>query len=194
VASAIVSKEERDSQIETFFRAEHKNLYRYVYQFVGNADDALEVVQEVFLSFYRLQKDQPTCKCDRALLFHMARNQGIDVLRRSKTRETYQKEALEGKLVLLHPSKTRTPEEILLDQEQRQATRLTLEQLSKKEQDCLALRRWGLSYREVAQVLHMNPQSVGQLITRALRKFRGIHAEILEKRGSVEETRSAGRR
>jgi len=189
-----VGKEEKDSQIETFFRAEYKNLYRYVYQFVNNVDDAMEVVQEVFLNFYRLQKDEPTCNCDRALLFYMARNQGIDLLRRSRTREVYRKEVQEGKLVLLHTSQARTPEEILLDEEKRQLTRLALDQLSKKEQDCLALRRWGLSYREVAQVLHMNPQSVGQFITRALRKFRGAHAEILEKKGSVGEARSAGRR
>ena len=95
---------------------------------------------------------------------------------------------------MLRPSHARTPEEILLDQERRQRTRLALEQLSKKEQDCLALRRWGLSCREVAQALQMNPQSVGQLITRALRKFRGIHAEILEKKDAVREARSAGRR
>jgi len=189
-----VGKEENDSQIEAFFRAEYKNLYRYVYQFVSNVDDAMEVVQEVFLSFYQLQKDEPTCKRDRALLFYMARNQGIDLLRRSRTRETYQKEVQEGKLVLLHTPHAKTPEEILLDQEKQRITRLALEQLTKKEQDCLALRRWGLSYREVAQVLHMNPQSVGQFITRALRKFRGAHAEILEKKGSIGETQSAGRR
>lgn len=189
-----MSKEERDAQIEDFFRAEYRNLYRYVCQIVGNADDAMEVVQETFLSFYRLQKNELTCKCDRALLFCMARNQGIDLLRRSRTRETYKKDVQEGKLVMLQQSRSKTPEEILLDRERQERTRSALEQLSKKEQDCLALRRWGLSYREVAQALHMNPQSVGQLITRALRKFRGIHAEIQEKKDAVREGQSAGRR
>ncbi len=185
---------ERDSEIEDFFRREHKNLYRYVYQIVGNADDALEVVQETFLSFYRIQKDEPTCRCERALLFFMARNQAIDQMRRSRTRENYRQDVLEGRLLVINPSYPRTPEEILLEHERQQEVRLALERLSRKEQDCLALRRWGLSYREVAQALHMNPQSVGQLITRALRKFRGIHAEIVEKKETVGKVRSAGRR
>ena len=59
-------KEEKDAQIESFFRTEHKNLYRYICQLVGNVDDAMEVVQETFLVFYRLQENEPTCKCDQA--------------------------------------------------------------------------------------------------------------------------------
>ena len=47
-------------------RTEHKNLYRYICQLVGNVDDAMEVVQETFLVFYRLQENEPTCKCDQA--------------------------------------------------------------------------------------------------------------------------------
>lgn len=123
----------------------------------------------------------------------MAKNHAIDVLRRSRTRSVYQQEMLEGKLVPLNCSASRTPEEILLEEERKQGVRLALEQLSKKEQDCLALRRWGLSYQEVAEALHMNPQSVGQVITRALRKFRGIYAQILEDPKPVAKSRFAGR-
>jgi RNA polymerase sigma factor (sigma-70 family) len=191
---ATLSKKERDSPIEDFFRREHKNIYRYVCQIVGNVDDAMEIVQETFLGYYRLQRDETTIKCDRALLFYMARNQAIDLLRKSQTRETYQREVQEGKLVVLSPSHVRTPEEILLAQERRHYVRLALKQLNKKEQDCLALRRWGLSYQEVAQALHMNSQSVGQIITRALRKFRGNYAEILEKKEPLGQHRSTRRR
>jgi RNA polymerase sigma-70 factor (ECF subfamily) len=192
--AATLSTKERDSQIEDFFRREYKNIYRYVCQIVGNVDDAKEIVQETFLGYYRLQCGKATCRCDRALLFYIARNHAIDQLRKSQTRETYQREAQEGRLVVLSPSHVRTPEEILLAQERRHYVRLALKQLSKKEQDCLALRRWGLSYQEVAQALHMNAQSVGQVITRALRKFRGNYAEILEKKEPLGQHRSTGRR
>ncbi len=190
---AIVNKKERDSQIENFYQSEYKNLFRYVCQIVGNVDDAMEVVQETFLNFYRLQNDEATCKCDRGILFYMARNHAIDLLRRSRTRETYRREIQEGNIVVFNPAHTKTPEEILLDQERKICVKLAIDQLSKKEQECLALRRWGLSYREVAQAMHINSQSVGQVITRALRKFRGVYAQVLEKKESSRENRTARR-
>ncbi len=190
----MVSKKERDSQIEDFFREEYKNLYRYVYQFVGNCDDAMEVVQDTFLDFYRHLCKESSCQCDRALLFFMAKNQAIDVLRRARTRSTYQQEMSERKLVPLNSSSPRTPEDLLLEQERKRCVQQALDQLSKKEQECLALRRWGLSYQEVAQTMHMNAQSVGQVITRALRKFRGIYAQIREDKNAAAKTRVAGRR
>jgi RNA polymerase sigma factor (sigma-70 family) len=190
----MVSKKERDSQIEDFFREEYRNLYRYAYQFVGNADDAMEVVQDTFLDFYRHACKETSCQCDRALLFFMAKNHAIDVLRRTRTRITYQQEMSEGKLVPLNSSSPRTPEDLLLEQERKRCVRQALDQLSKKEQECLALRRWGLSYQEVAETMHMNSQSVGQVITRALRKFRGVYAQIREDKNQTAKFRTAGRR
>lgn len=188
-----VNKKDKDLAIEGFFRREYRHLYLYVYQFAANADDAMEIVQETFLSFYRLQNNEEVCRCDRALLFRMARNLAIDVLRRARTRESYQKELQEGKIVLLNSPHAMTPEEILLDREQQHSIKLALQKLSKKEQDCLALRRWGLSYQEVAAVLNLNSQSVGQIITRALRKFRGIYVEIVEKKNPAGKAQSARR-
>ncbi len=177
-----MNKKDKDIAIDAFFRREHQNLYRYVYQLVANTDDSIELVQETFLSFYRLQHDEEVCKCERALLFRIARNLAINLLRKARTRDSYQKDAQEGKIAAFRTPHVRTPEEILLEQERQQCARLALEQLTRKEQDCLALRRWGLSYQEVAAVLSLNSQSVGQIITRALRKFRGIYAQILEKK------------
>lgn len=189
-----MNKKQKDLLIDAFFRQEHQNLYRYVYQLVANAADSGEIVQEAFLAFYRLQCAEEACKCDRALLFRIAKNLAIDLLRRSRTRDTYQREAQEGKIVVLGPKPPRTPEEILLEEERQSCVRLALEQLSKKEQDCLALRRWGLSYQEVAETLNLNSQSVGQTITRALRKFRGVYAEILDKKEPAGKACFARRR
>jgi RNA polymerase sigma factor (sigma-70 family) len=105
-----------------------------------------------------------------------------------------QQEIEEGNLVHWGNSPPKTPEDLLLEQERRQTVRLALEQLSRKEQECLALRRWGLSYQEVAQAMHMNSQSVGQVITRALRKFRGFYAQNMEEDKTSAKARVAGRR
>jgi RNA polymerase sigma factor (sigma-70 family) len=157
-------------------------------------DDAMEVVQDTFLDYYRYIAKESSFRCERALLFFMAKNHAIDVIRRSKTRSVNQQEIEEGNLLHWGNPPSKTPEDLLLDKERRQSVRLALEQLSKKEQECLALRRWGLSYQEVAQTMHMNTQSVGQVITRALRKFRGFYAQIREDNKTSTKTQVAGRR
>jgi RNA polymerase sigma factor (sigma-70 family) len=189
----MVNKKDKDLEMESFFRQEYRSLYRYVYTIANDAEDAGEVVQEAFLRFYGLHLKGEIRSNDRALLFRLARNLIVDSLRRSQTRETYEQEIQNGKLVLFHERSNQTPEQVLLENERRQLVQQALRQLNRKEQECLALRRSGLSYQEVAAALHLNPQSVGPVIARALRKFRGFYAEILEKKAPSGKARSAGR-
>ncbi len=186
-----MDKKDRDCQVESFYRQEYKNLYRYVYQIVSNQDDSIEVVQETFLRFYRLQQEEQVRENGRALLFRLARNLAVDVLRRSQTRGSFSKEMQGGNLIRLVFTPTATPEEILLEQERRRLVELALTHLSNREQECLALRRCGLSYQEVAATLNLKPQSIGKIIARALRRFRGTYVELLENKEPSHKTRSA---
>lgn len=191
----MLEKRDKYPTIETFFRQEYQGLYRYVYSLTRSPDDSLEVVQEAFLRFCRLARDGEVRQNERALLFRLARNLSIDLLRRANIRESHARELQSGNLIVLHLAPVKTPEEILLEKERQQNVARALGLLNKKEQECLALRRCGLSYQEVAEILNMNPQSVGQTIARALRKFRGIYNEIfgdeiLEKKAASGKARS----
>jgi RNA polymerase sigma-70 factor (ECF subfamily) len=63
--------------------------------------------------------------------------------------------------------------------------------LSPKEQECLELRANGLSYREVAAALNLNPNTIGALMVRALRRFKQAYEEILEKKETSIKTGSS---
>lgn len=175
-----------EGRFEEFYRCEAQAVYRFVHARVGNHEDALEIVQESFLTLYRLQERGEAGEHERALLFRLARNRSIDLLRR-RTRETFEQEAATGKVLLFRAAETRTPEDVLLDKERQRCATTALAQLSERDQECLALRRSGLSYREVAEALHINPNSVGQIINRALRRFADAYQVLLGQKGTDEE-------
>lgn len=180
------------SRFEEFYRHEVQAVYRYVYARVSNHADALEIVQESFLTLYQLQQSGAGGEHERALLFRLARNRAIDLLRRKRTREHFAQEAAAGKLLPFKAAETRTPEDLLLDKERQQCAATAISQLSERDQECLALRRNGLSYREVAEVLHVNPNSVGQFINRALRRFTEAYEALLGKKQNDEKTGKTG--
>jgi RNA polymerase sigma factor (sigma-70 family) len=179
-----------EGQFEEFYRHEAQAVYRFAYARVGNHEDALEIVQESFLTLYQLQQNNQAGEHERALLFRLARNRAIDLLRRRRTRETFGKEAATGNVLLFRSAETRTPptpEDVLLDKERQHCAMQALSQLSERDRDCLALRRSGLSYREVAEALGVNPNSVGQIISRALRRFADAYQVLLGQKGADEE-------
>lgn len=158
---------EGTTRFEQFYRQEVTAVYRYVFSHIHKREDALEIVQDSFLTFYQLQQRQENYEHERALLFRLARNRAIDWLRRQHTRE----QAAAMNVLPFRPNDPRTPEELLLEKEQQSYATAALAELSERDQECLALRRSGLRYHEIAAVLHVNPHSVGQLIHRALRRF-----------------------
>lgn len=188
----MATSRDQDQRLEAFFRREYRELYRYAYAIIGQPDDAQDVVQESLLRFYRLAVNGEVREHERALLFRVTRNLALDARRRAHTREAHGRAAQAGNLIPFPPAQPKTPEELLLEREEKDGIKTALGRLSQKEQDCLALRRAGLSYQEVAEMLALNPQSIGQTITRALRKFRTIYAEILEKK-ELDKTRLARR-
>lgn len=172
------------NEIEKFCRDEYAGLYRYAWALLGNKDDAQETVQESFLRFHQMWRQGAIREHDRALLFRLARNVAIDLQRRARTA---QHSTIDN--VIAFP---RTPEELLLEKETEHYTAQALDQLSKKEQECLALRLGGLSYGEIAGVLELSPNSIGPMMARALRRFRQKYEEILETKD--RETRFTRRR
>lgn len=170
---------EKTTHFEEFYRQEVAAVYRFVYSRVHQHEDALEIVQESFLTFYQLQQRAEAYEHERALLFRLARNRAIDWLRRQRTRERVEHDATTTNVVPFRSTAPRTPEDLLLEKERQHYATTALTSLSERDQECLALRRSGLRYHEVAEVLQVNPNSVGQLINRALRRFAETYDALL---------------
>jgi RNA polymerase sigma-70 factor (ECF subfamily) len=184
---------ERETWFEEFCRHEYGAVYRYTYARVGNADETQEVVQESFLTFYRMLLAGEIREHERALLFRLARNSAIDLVRRRVTQQHFAQEIKGGNLIVFRPAEQLTPEEILLEKERRRCADEALARLSSRDHDCLALRRSGLTYREVAEALNLNPRSVGQTISRALLRFERMYDQLFGRAGHEKENRDTGR-
>lgn len=169
-------------------------MYRYAYAYVGNPEEAEEIVQESFLKFYRMLMAGEVREHERALLFRLARNQAIDLVRRRATRRQFTQDVQGGKLVILNPAGPQTPEEILLKKEVRRCADEALSRLNSRDRDCLALRRSGLTYREVAEALNLNPKSIGQIINRALLRFERVYEQLFGRANHERGNRDTRRR
>ncbi len=171
---------------------EYAALCRYVYRIVGNREDTVELAQEACLRFCKTQSRVKGEQNERALLFRIARNLSIDLLRKRNVRTAHDKEAARSNVAVLYPGES--PEQRLLAKERQQLFQEVLGQLSEQQRECLLLRGSGLSYREIAVALRLSSESIGPTLARALRKFRTLYEELVEKRtGFASEERSRRR-
>jgi RNA polymerase sigma factor (sigma-70 family) len=173
----------RQSEFEAFCRQEYEALFRYLYCITGNVDDAVEGVQESFLRLHELEQKRCDVENRRALLFRLARNLAIDVLRRRNVRADLQRNTGKRMLPIEFPP---TPEDLLREKELRGLVEAALEELPEKQRTCLLLRNSGLSYRQIAGIVHLDPESIGPALGRALRRFKAIYAGLLETKPAVE--------
>jgi RNA polymerase sigma factor (sigma-70 family) len=180
----------RAARLEALFGKQQRPLCRYVYQIVGNIDDALEIVQESFLRLWKVSETLDEACLEPAYLYKLARNLAIDALRKDHVRGRHVAGAWRGRTVLVLPV---SPETEFLERERQELAAETLRQLEGKQRELLALRASGFSYDEIADIAGVNRGSVGQLITRALRKCRTTYEELAGVRTEDAEHASAGR-
>jgi RNA polymerase sigma-70 factor (ECF subfamily) len=174
-----------DAVPDDFFLRECEGLGRYVYRIVWDVDDSADIVQESFLRFYTLRAKEDNCGNDRALLFRLARNLAIDCVRERK-----KVQRLPGNVIHLAPA---SPEDLAAEQEQNKMVHSVLKSLNQRERECLSLRNSGLSYGEIATILNVKSNCVGQVLARALRSFRKRYAELQTTRPQFEESRPTRR-
>ena len=71
----------------------------------------------------------------------------------------------------MEESEQASPAEILAQQEERGQVRLVLSRMNERQSQLLVLRHSGLSYKEIAEALNLEPGSIGPLLVRAEREF-----------------------
>jgi len=179
----------RTARLEALFRQHHPPLCRYVYHIVGNVDDALEIAQESFLRLWTARGTLDITEVEPAYLFKLARNLAIDSLRKDHVRGRYAAHAARSHNLLILPL---TPEAQFLERERHGLAAQALRQLGAKQRELLALRATGFSYDQIADIACVSRGSVGQLITRALRKCRAAYEELAARTEDARHA-SAGR-
>jgi len=79
-----------DEGVDALFAAHRANLLRYLKMRLGNAEDAEEVLQEVFIRFLKA-RETTEIDNDYALLVRICSNQAIDRIRHNASRKNREK-------------------------------------------------------------------------------------------------------
>src|SRR5579883_1557672 len=158
---------------EAFFRDNFARVYGLLYRVTGNAEDAEDLSQELFLQLAR--RDPPVWQTPVAAgwLWKAATHTALNALRGNRRRAAREERAHNQDLpVRLVAEQDEDPAGSAIRKEQQEAVRRALRTIKPQEAMLLLARHSGLSYAEVADALGLNPASVGTLLSRAEQRFK----------------------
>jgi RNA polymerase sigma-70 factor (ECF subfamily) len=147
-------------------------LARYLRRMVGDAEAALDLTQDVFLSAYRMLQADPARELHAGWLYRAATNAGISFLRRKK-------------IVRMLPL-DREIDRATWRVDERSAASVDLQsalaRLAPEQSAALLLTSYaGYSSSEAAAMLGTTSDAVRQRVCRAMRVLRGIMKEGMER-------------
>lgn len=150
-------------------------LLRYARSIVGSAD-AEDVVQEAFVRLWKGAREWKAGTPAAAFLYLTVRNQCLNEKRRRRVRSRF---AFLRAIPL--PRAPFTPLEALQDREMSVAFSRALDRLSPRRREVFDLaRNHGLSYREIADVMGVSPQTVANQMSAAMGQLRRELRPFLE--------------
>jgi RNA polymerase sigma factor (sigma-70 family) len=166
MASRWMKVEDQPSGFDRLFIAEYDRVVRIAYRIVGRLDEAEDVAQEVFCSFYR--NHSADAFYATAWLHRAAAHSALNHIRSQKRRVRREMtEAMDSQRLQQSAEWSLDPEHSAEANERHQEVRDALSRLSPKSASVLALRHSGLSYSEVAEATNVNVSQVGTLLRRA---------------------------
>jgi len=165
-----------------------RKVYSICYGMLKNADDSLDVSQEVFVKVYRYLEKFNKKSSFYTWLYRITVNMCIDHIRKNKrvTEVEYDDRiSRDGDTVAedhILPSKLGlNPDKVYARQELREKMLEALDTLSEKHRTILILREVdGLSYEEIADVLNVSKGTVMSRLYHARRYFQDAIAEYLK--------------
>jgi len=128
---------------------------------LADPEDARDVCQEVFTRLYRALESGASVDNPRAWLFKAAANDCINRLRRQKRFGRIAERLTVESVGVGQP--------VDLDQQENlRIMRETIEQLPSRDRTLLVLYQDEISYAEMAEIVGVNPNSVGKMLARAI--------------------------
>jgi len=149
---------------EDLFRREYARVVTIAHRVVRDRDEAEDVAQDVFVSFYK--RHPADAGYAPAWLHAAAAHTALNAIR-SRTRRATREEA-HGR----ETDRAIDPAESAERAETRNAVRAALARIDERSASLLALRYSGLSYDEIAAALGLRKSSIGTFLARAEDAFR----------------------
>ena len=151
--------------LEKIFREHHALVYRAAYRITGNAQDAEDVLQTVFLRLVRREDDTAPVGSITAYLQRAAVNAALDLMR---SRQRARSMPLEDVEPILPEASSHSPDRLYHSAELRDWLRRTVARLSPMAAQVFALRFFeGKENPEIAEILGTSLGTVSVTLSRA---------------------------
>jgi len=153
-----------EAELERIFHDHHAMVFRAAYRVTGNADDAEDVMQTVFLRMVRREPDAQPVENMASFLHRAAVNAALDLVRARQNVRSVPLDELEP--VLSEPAH-RNPDRIQNSGEIREWLRGALARLNPKIAEMFMLRFFdGKDNPEIARILQTTPGTVAVTLSR----------------------------
>jgi RNA polymerase sigma-70 factor (ECF subfamily) len=150
--------------LDLIFREHHATVFRAAYRVTGNASDAEDVLQTVFMRLLRRQPDAQAVGNMQGYLRRAAVNAALDLIR---SRQSAPQVALDDVAPLLSENASLAPDRLLRSSEIRTWLREAVARLSPRAAEMFSLRFFeGRDNPEIAQALGTTPASVAVTLSR----------------------------
>jgi RNA polymerase sigma-70 factor (ECF subfamily) len=160
---------------EQIVRQHERTVFRLAWRLLGNADDAADAAQEVFLKLYRGIDSIDEARELGPWLYRVTVNAATDLHRRRRPGRPL------DDVVIATPGPT--PEQALLEGQRHELARRALDLLPPKERAAIVLRDIeGLTTSEVAETLGSSETTVRSQISSARVKLKRILDGLLTRR------------
>jgi RNA polymerase sigma-70 factor, ECF subfamily len=169
-----ISRGDRGS-FTNLYRQNYANLCEFAFWYTGNADAAKDIVHEVFLKIWENRDNwKPNIKI-RPYLYKAVKNEALNYLKHQKVIRNWEDKSRHFDAV-----KVITPEEHCIGSELRVRINKALNQLPEKRRYIFLLNRdYGLSYREISEILDLSINTVETQIRRTLKKLNELLRDFL---------------
>jgi RNA polymerase sigma-70 factor, ECF subfamily len=152
------------TEFERVFRENYTGVYRAAFRITGNAEDAEDVLQTVFLRMWKRDAAQEPVENLSSFLYRSAINAALDVVRSRHRKPDLPLEELEP---VLAESAHRRPDRAHVAGEIRAWLRQALARLSPREAQMFVLRFFeGRDNPEIARLLDTTPGTVAVTLSR----------------------------
>ena len=153
-------------EVTALYRELRGPLLRYMVCLGLSTDEAQDAVQDTFLSLHRRLATGGSRENIRSWVFRVGHNRARN-RQSSYDRRFTEPLDLETDTMQDHS----TPERAVLEKEKVRELGNAIRQLTESERECLLLRAEGLRYREIGEVLAISTSTVGETVSRAIKKL-----------------------
>jgi len=144
----------------------YKDVYRFVYSLVGEAEEARDLTQDTFLKLYKyLEKGGRELENPRSWIFRVAANHCYNRVKRiGRFRQIVKRN--------FNREETASPADIeVMKQQEIEIMRNALEKLPPRDRIILTLFKNGFSTLEMAEMIGVKKSSIGKTLARSVEKL-----------------------